>query len=127
MSRAPTTGAFSGFDANGIAQAQRRYMEALAGASQIMSDAAQVILRRQAEMTEAALRRLWAGQAALADGRDDQLRPTQQLERVSDLYEITFAHCQEMAAIILKAQTESLEVLADCATAAAEDAKRAVA
>ncbi|MFZ1426903.1 MAG: hypothetical protein WAS21_09060 [Geminicoccaceae bacterium] len=127
MPKAPTTGAFPGLDPDSIAQAQQRYLEAWAGAGQIMSDAAQMVLRCQAEMTTATMRKLWSGQAALADGRNDQLQPMQHLGRMSDLCEIAFAHYQEMAAIMLKAQTESLEVLADCATAAAADAKRAAA
>jgi hypothetical protein len=114
-------------DPDSIAQAQQRYLEAWAGAGQIMSDAAQMVLRRQAEMTIATMRKLWSGQAALANGRDHQLQPTQHLESVSDLCEIALAHYQEMVAIVLKAQTESLEVLADCATAAAADARRAAA
>lgn len=129
MPEAPTTGAFPGFAADSVAQAQRRYLEAWAGASQIMGDAAQTLLQRHAEMTNATLRRLWAGQTALVDGSaaPAALRPEQQLEGLSDLYEIAFAHCQELAAIILKAQTESLEVLAHCADARAEDARRAAA
>lgn len=127
MPTAPTTGAFPGFDVDSIAQAQQRYLEAWSGASQIMGDAAQTLLRRQAEMTNATLRKLWATQVTLADRGAGPVSPSQQLEGVSDLCEIALAHCQELAAIILKAQTESLEVLAQCAAAAAEDAKRVVA
>ena len=48
------------FDADELAAAQRRYVDAWASASRIMNEATQAVWRRQADFAAASARRFWS-------------------------------------------------------------------
>ena len=115
------------FDADELAAAQRRYVDAWASASRIMNDATQAVWRRQADFSAASARRFWSAPAMPAARPDDQRRPDWALERMTDLFEVALAHFHELAGIMLQAQTESLNALAGSVTTHAEMNKRSAA
>ena len=91
-----------------------------------MNDAAQAVWRRQADFAARGLGVFWSAPAMPA-APDDERRPELQIERMTDLFEVTFAHCHELAGIMLKAQTESLNALAGSVATPAEVNKRSAA
>jgi len=115
------------FDAHEVAAAQQRYVDAWASAGRIMNEAAQAVWHRQADFAAASARRLWSAPAMPATRPNDERRPELQIERMTDLFEVTFAHCHELAGIMLKAQTESLSALAGSVATPAEVKKRSAA
>ena len=106
---------------------QYRYLEAWHGAGQIMLDAMRTVMQRQAELAEEGLRELWSDSqaASRADGGD--MRPMEQLERLHDHYRRMLGGVQEMTEIMLKAQSEAAQVLAEGMLAGAEPMARKAA
>lgn len=114
-------------DAQELAAAQRRYVDAWASAGRIMNEATQTVWRRQAEFAAASARRLWSAPAMPADRSDDRRQPDLQLERMTDLFEVAFAHFHELAGIMFEAQTASLNALAGSVPTPVDVKKRSAA
>ncbi len=127
MPNTKTVGPFPSLNVDEARDLQRRYVDAWMDASRIMSEATHKVIRRQAELASAVMRRCWPMQADFAQGHDDQMQLTYQIERMTDLFDITSAHVQELADIMLKAQADSLQVLAGAAATASHDGRRAAA
>ena len=121
----PTDQPYPGLDLGSFAAAQRRYLDAWAGASQIMLDAMRTVVQRQAEIAQSGLREFWSGGETMARSGPGEYRPAEQLERVQAYCERAFSDYQELGDIILRAQSEALRVLGDGAKAGLEDIRRA--
>lgn len=112
-----------GVSLDSILAAQRRYLEGWAGASRIMADAMRSVVQRQVEFAESEMRAFWSEHdAALREGPSRSGEP---IERLCSFYERAFASFQEMSDIVLKAQSEAMQVFSDCAVASLEDMKKA--
>jgi Phasin protein len=116
---------FPGLDLEGIAAAQRRYLDAWAGASQIMLDAMRTVIQRQAEMAQNGMREFWSERETGVRSRPGEYRPTEPLERLQAVCERAFSDYQELGDIVLRAQSEALQLLGDGAKASLEDMRRA--
>jgi hypothetical protein len=116
---------FWGFDPDMILVAQRRYLEAWAGAGQIMADAMRTVVQRQVEFTQSGMREFWSEHQAMLHDRPGEHPPTEQFERLCTFCERAFANYQELGEIMLKAQSEAVQVLSDCASASLEDVRKA--
>jgi hypothetical protein len=119
----PTDRPFPSLDLESFAAAQRRYLDAWTGASQIMLDAMRTVVQRQAEIAQSGLQEFWSGRETMAGS--GEYRPTEQMERVQAFCERAFADYQELGDIVLRAQSEALRVLGDGAKAGLEDMRRA--
>jgi hypothetical protein len=118
----PTDRPFPGLDFEAIAGAQRRYLDAWAGASQIMLDAMRTVIQRQAEMAQNGMKELWSERETVGSGEH---RPAEQIERLQAVCERAFSDYQELGDIVLRAQSEAWQVLGDGAKASLEDMRRA--
>lgn len=103
-----------------ILAAQRRYLEGWADASRIMTDAMRAVAQRQVELAESEMRAFWAEREAMGDG--ERADP---VDRLCAFYERAFAHFQETSDIVLKAQSEAMQVFSDCAAASFDELKKA--
>lgn len=106
-----------GFDPDRLVTAQRRYLEAWTNATQIMADAMQTVVRRQTELTEAALREFWAEGETMLRAAPGEYRPEEQFARMQGFYERASANVRELSDILLSAQREAMSVLGDGAAA----------
>jgi hypothetical protein len=97
-----------------LLEIQRRNIDAITNAGQIVADGMRLAAERQASMMQEAMNEFWgeAGQAAAA-GRP----PTAQLEHVRGAFEKSMARMQELSELLLKVQGDVLAVLNACTAA----------
>jgi hypothetical protein len=98
-------------------EAQRRNFEAFTSAGQIVADSMRVVAERQAAMMQDAMRGLWGEMQQLGSQGPKAAGPTDQLDRLRAAYERVTSQVQEISGVLLKAQSEAMEVLNRCAAA----------
>jgi chromosome segregation ATPase len=98
-------------------EAQRRNFEAFTSAGQIVADSMRVVAERQAAMMQDAMRGLWGEMQQLGSQGPKAAEPTDQLDRLRAAYERVTSQVQEISGVLLKAQSEAMEVLNRCAAA----------
>jgi len=99
--------------ADALLATQQRYIEAWRDAGQIMADAVQTVIRRQAELAQAGMREFWADGDGLLAMSERDYRPGEQLERMCAFWERALGSLQETSEIMLKAQSEAMRALTD--------------
>jgi hypothetical protein len=106
---------------------QSRYVEAWRDAGQIMLDAMRAVMQRQSELAEESVREFWSDGQVDSRGGRGELRPMEPLERLHGHYRRTLGGLQEVTDIMLKAQSEAMQVLAEGMLGGAEQTSRKAA
>lgn len=104
------------FDPDKLLAAQRRNFEALTSAGQIVADGMRTCAERQAAMVEEAMRSLW-GEMQTSGRPAQTANPAEQLERMRGAFERVLAQVQELSQLLLRVQSEAMQVLNSCAAA----------
>lgn len=115
------------FDAETVAAAQKRNVDALTSAAQIMADGMRAYVKRQSEIVEASFKDMMAESEAMLKAKPEAAKPAEALAKVKTYYEKAVAHAQELGGIVVKAQTEAVNVLSNAAVANLEDMKKLAA
>ena len=104
------------FDPEKLVAAQRRNFEALTSAGQIVADGMRTCAERQAAMIEEAMRGLW-GEMQTSSRSAQPGNPAEQLERMRGAFERVLSQVQELSQLLLRVQSEAMQVLNSCAAA----------
>jgi hypothetical protein len=115
------------FDADLFAAAQKRNMDAFTGASQIFADGMRTFAQRQSEIAQASMKQFMADSQAFLTTKPTEVKPADVAGKVKSAYEAAVANAQELGNIVVKAQTDALNVLNGAAVQNFDDMKKVAA
>jgi hypothetical protein len=124
---APYTFPTPKFDAELFAAAQKRNVDAFTGASQIFADGMRAFAQRQSEIAQASMKQFMADSQAFLTSKPTEVKPADVAGKVKAAYEAAIANAQELGNIVVKAQTDALNVLNTAAVANFDDMKKVAA
>ena len=110
-------------DLEGLAQAQRRNLEALSAANKIALEGAQAVARRHVEIMQSAMSDMTEAMRSMSGMETPQERAARQAEMLKAGYERAVANMREIADLIQKANAEALEQLNRRFTEAMDEVK----
>jgi phasin family protein len=110
-------------DLEGLAQAQRRNLEALSAANRIALEGAQAVGRRHVEILQSAMSEMTDAMRSMSGVESPQDRAARQAELLKAGYERAVANIQELADLIQKSNAEALALLNKRFTEAMEEVK----
>ncbi len=98
-------------DLEGLAQAQRRNLEALSAANRVALEGAQAVARRHMEIVQSSVSEMTEAMRGLTTAPDPQKAAAQQAELLKAGYERAVANMKEIADLIQKSNSEALALL----------------
>jgi len=98
-------------DFNQLFASQRRNIEALSEANQVVVEGAQAITRRQAEVMRDNVENILKASRDLFTGGTPETNLTKQAEIAKDMFEKTFTHLREISEMATKSGFEAFDVL----------------
>jgi phasin family protein len=98
-------------DLEGLAQAQRRNLEALSAANRIALEGAQAVARRHMEIVQSAMTEMTDAMRSMSGTDTPQDRAARQAELLKAGYERAVANMKEIADLIQKSNGEALGLL----------------
>jgi phasin family protein len=98
-------------DLEGLAQAQRRNLEALSAANKVALEGAQAVARRHVEIMYSAMTEMTEALRSMSGMESPQDRAARQAEMLKAGYERAVANMRELADLIQKSNGEALELL----------------
>lgn len=98
-------------DLEGLAQAQRRNLEALSAANKVALEGAQAVARRHVEIMQSAMTEMTEALRSMSGMESPQDRAARQAEMLKAGYERAVANMRELADLIQKSNGEALELL----------------
>lgn len=98
-------------DLEGLAQAQRRNLEALSAANKVAMDGAQAVARRHMEIMQSAMGEMTEAMRAMTGVESPQAGAARQAELLKSAYERAVANMTEVADLIQKSNAEALTLL----------------
>lgn len=114
-------------DLEGLAQAQRRNLEALSAANRIALEGAQAVARRHMEIVQSAMTEMAEAMRGLGGSESPQERARRQAELLKAGYERAVANMKEIADLIQKSNAEALDLLNRRFAEAMEEVKQMAA
>ena len=98
-------------DLEGLAQAQRRNLEALSAANKVALEGAQAVARRHMEIMQSAMSEMTDALRSMSGTESPQDRAARQAELLKSGYERAVANMREVADLIQKSNGEALGLL----------------
>jgi phasin family protein len=98
-------------DLEGLAQAQRRNLEALSAANRIALEGAQAVARRHMEIVQSAMTEMTDAMRGMSGTETPQERAARQAELLKAGYERAVSNMKEIADLIQKSNGEALALL----------------
>ena len=98
-------------DLEGLAQAQRRNLEALSAANRVALEGAQAVARRHMEIVQSSVTEMTDAMRSMAGNESPQDRANRQAELLKAGYERAVANMKEIADLIQKSNAEALGLL----------------
>ncbi len=111
-------------DLEGLAQAQRRNLEALSAANRVALEGAQAVARRHMEIVQSAMAEMTEAMRGMSANESPQERAARQAELLKAGYERAVANIKEIADLIQKSNAEALALLNKRFTEAMEEIKQ---
>lgn len=100
-----------GIDADAMMASYRKNMEALTEAGRVATEGMKTLAERQTQIMREAMETLRGATAELTSAKDPQDFAAKQAEVAKQAFEKASANMQELADLILKSNTASLEVI----------------
>ncbi len=114
-------------DMGGLAEAQRRNLEALSNANRVALEGAQAVARRHMEILQASMAEMTDAIRMMSGTESPQLRAAKQAELLKSAYERAVTNMKEVADLIQNSNSEALGVLNKRFTEAFDEVKTLVA
>lgn len=114
-------------DMGGLAEAQRRNLEALSNANRVALEGAQAVARRHMEILQASMAEMTDAIRMMSGTESPQARAAKQAELLKSAYERAVANMKEVADLIQNSNSEALSVLNKRFTEAMDEVKTLVA
>jgi hypothetical protein len=115
------------FDADLFVAMQKRNVDAFTGASQIVADGLRTLAQRQAEIAQASFKQFMADSQAFMTAKPTEVKPGDVAAKVKSSYEAAVANAQELGNLVVKVQTDAMNVLNNAAVASFDDMKKIAA
>ena len=100
-----------GVDMDKIAAAQRKNVEALTSANQLVAEGFQAVARRQAEIMRQTLEEAGKSMRDLMEQSAPEDRMVKQTELAKSAFETALSNMRELAEMVAKANTEAFDVM----------------
>lgn len=113
-----------GLSADTLMGAQRRYLEAWTTANQIMVDAMRTVIQRQTELAQSGMQDFLTGTGTMLQPGAGAPGAADPFGKMREFYEKAFSNFKELTEIMVKAQTEAMNVLSQCVTTNLDELKR---
>ncbi len=114
-------------DLEGLAQAQRRNLEALSAANRIALEGAQAVARRHMEIVQSAMGEMTEAMRGFSGTESPQDHAQRQADLLKSGYERAVGNMREIADLIQKSNAEALELLNRRFAEAMEEVKQLAA
>lgn len=114
-------------DLEGLAQAQRRNLEALSAANRVALEGAQAVARRHMEIVQSSVTEMTEAMRGMGSGENPQAQAARQAELMKAGYERAVANMKEIADLIQKSNAEALALLNKRFAEAMEEVKQMAA
>ena len=98
-------------DLEGLAQAQRRNLEALSAANKVALEGAQAVARRHMEILQSSMAEMTDAIRVMSGTENPQANAVRQVELLKSSYERAVANMREVADLIQKSNGEALGLL----------------
>jgi phasin family protein len=98
-------------DLEGLAQAQRRNLEALSAANRVALEGAQAVARRHMEIIQSSVSDMTDAMRSMGGTENPQERAARQAELLKSGYERAVSNMKEIADLIQKSNAEALALL----------------
>ncbi|HZF75687.1 MAG TPA: TIGR01841 family phasin [Acetobacteraceae bacterium] len=113
-------------DLEGLAQAQRRNLEALSAANRVALEGAQMVARRHMEIVQQSMTEMTEAMRGIAANESPQAHAARQAELLKAGYERAVNNMKELADLIQRSNAEALALLNKRFTDAMEEVKTMV-
>ncbi|WP_295438217.1 phasin family protein [uncultured Thiodictyon sp.] len=100
-----------GLDMDAMMVAYRKNIEAVTAATKAASDGAQALIKRQTEIVKDALEQMRVATSELSSVKDPKELTEKQAELAKQAFEKAFANVKELAEVMTKSNTDSLEII----------------
>jgi phasin family protein len=110
-------------DLEGLAQAQRRNLEALSAANRVALEGAQMVARRHMEIVQQSMGELTDAMRSMGANETPQARAARQAELLKAGYERAVNNMKELADLIQRSNSEALSLLNKRFTDAMEEVR----
>jgi phasin family protein len=114
-------------DLEGLAQAQRRNLEALSAANRVALEGAQAVARRHMEIVQSAMTEMTEAMRGISANENPQAAAARQAEMLKSGYEKAVTNIKEIADLIQKSNSEALALLNRRFAEAMEEVKQMAA
>jgi phasin family protein len=136
--KAPSFGSMPNLDVNQLMASGRRNAEACTAAGQALSESAQAITRRQAELARAQVEKLLKTTKDMLVNGSPEINTTKQVELAKTMFESSLNNVREVCELVSKSNlevfdklnrraSESIEEMTGAATATSPSSKRKAA
>ncbi len=100
-----------GLDMDAMMVAYRKNVEAVAAATRAASEGAQALIKRQTEIVKDALEQMRLATSELTSVKDAKELTERQADLAKQAFEKAFANVKELADVMAKSNTDSLEII----------------
>ena len=115
-----------GVDVDVIVAAQKKNIEALTEANQLVIAGAQAVMKRQAEILQASMKQAHAVANEIMVPGSPEAKVAKQAEVVQTAFQAALANMKELADLVTKSNTEATNVIGKRVTESLEEIKAAV-
>jgi phasin family protein len=99
------------FDVSSFSAAQRRNMEVLSAANQVITESVQTISRRQAEVMRANVENVLKASKEIWTNKSPELNTAKQAELAKSLYESAVSNAREVSELASKSSMEAFDLI----------------
>lgn len=99
------------FDANTVLAAQRKNMEVLSAANQVISESVQAISRRQAEVMRSNVENVLKASKEIWSNKSPETNTAKQAELAKSLYESAVSNAREISEMASKSSFEAFDLI----------------
>jgi phasin family protein len=100
-----------GVDMDAMTATYRKNVEAVSAATRAATEGAQALIKRQTEIVKDALEQMRVATTALSSVKDAKELTEKQAELAKQAFEKAFANVKELAEVVTKSNTDSLEII----------------
>ena len=112
------------FDPDLLVAAQKRNVDALTGMSQIMADGMRAFAERQSEIAQVSMKHFMAETQTFMTSKPTEIKPGDVTGKAKTAYEAAIANAQELGNIVVKAQSDAINLLNKAAIDNFDDIKK---
>lgn len=115
------------FDAGSFTAAQKRNLEALSAANQVVTESIQAISRRQAEVMRTNVENMLKASKEIWTSKSPETNTAKQAELAKSIYESAVSNAREISEMASKSSLEAFDIISKCTADCICDASKKAA